>query len=127
MTYDVVVLTQEMPDTVAVLDGLGAVGDDLRLDLAGRDGLIRLCDVSGGTLLSIEAPVGIRAPGEAERLLGERAAGLEPPLWRVRMRAAEREGADDLARRFARDLVRRLGGMVWDGDEETGPVIHTAS
>ncbi|MFC5744042.1 hypothetical protein [Actinomadura rugatobispora] len=115
MTFDVIVLTQKMPDTVAVLDGLGAAGDELRVDLPDHDGVIQLCDDTGGTLLSVEAPILIQVPDEAERLLGERSAGLEPPLWRVEVRAAERDGADEIARRFAEALVQRLGGMVWDG------------
>ncbi|XVQ12479.1 hypothetical protein ACQP1W_07950 [Spirillospora sp. CA-255316] len=115
MTFDVIVLTREMPDTVALLDGLGAAGEELRVDLPDHAGVIQLCDDIGGTLLSVEAPILIQVPGEAERLLGERAAGLAPPLWWVEVRAAEREGADELARRFAGALVQRLGGLVWDG------------
>ena len=112
MASDVIVLTREMPNTVAVLDGLGAAGEELRVNLPGRAGVIQLCDDVGRVLLSVDAPVRIEAVEEAERLLGERAAELPPPLWRVRVRASGRDDADELARRFARALVRQLGGLV---------------
>lgn len=117
VTYDVVALIREPPDQRAVLDALGAVGEELLVDVLEHGGVIQLCDAEGGTLLSIEEPVLIQVRGEAERLLGPVAAGLDPPLWWVEARAAERDGARDRARVFAGALVAGLGGVVWDPEE----------
>ncbi|WP_344941293.1 hypothetical protein [Actinomadura miaoliensis] len=118
MTYDVIALTQQMPDVRTLLDGLSAAGDDLRLDVPEHGGVIQLFDDEGGPLLSVEAPVLVQVPGEAERLLGPSAAGLRPPLWWVEARAAERQGAPELARVFADALVNKLGGVVWVAEDQ---------
>lgn len=116
MTSDVVALLRNIPDAEAVVSGLAAAGPRLRVRQAANGAVLQLCDDGGRALVSIEVPVRVQVPGEVERLLGpEVAEHLTPPVWWVEARARADQG--DLARAFAEELVRRLGGAVWPREE----------
>lgn len=116
MTHDVIALVQQAPDVRAVVAGMVRAGEQLRVRGAGHGALIQLCDEDGRPLLSIEAPQRIGVAGEVERLLGaEYAKRVTVPFWWVEARSSDSaEGAAGLGRRFADELVRRLGGTVWE-------------
>jgi hypothetical protein len=119
MTYDVVAVVATMPDVRAILAGMAAAGEDLLVGETADGGIIELFDESGNPIVSIEVPVLIQVAGEVERLLGVREARV--PIWWVEARATARDGADVVARAFADELVRRLGGTVWTSDAVEGP------
>jgi hypothetical protein len=117
MTSDVVALLQNMPDTKAIVAGLVAAGPELGVRQVADGAVVQLCDRKGRPLVSIEVPVLVQVPGEVERLLGrETADRVTPPVWWVEARARNGEGR--LARAFADEMVRRLGGVVWPVREE---------
>jgi hypothetical protein len=122
VTHDVVALVRKTPDVRALVDSMADTDENLRVRGAAHGAIVQLCDEEGRTLVSIEAPQLVKVDGEVERLLGAAAAAKAPaPIWWVEARAA---GADErsaaLGRRFAEELVRRLGGTVWTGwDGET--------
>jgi hypothetical protein len=117
VTYDVVALVRNAPEVRTMVDSMAETDDSLRVRGTGEGAVIQLCDEEGRALVSIEAPLHVRAEGEVERLLGaEVAAKVPTPVWWVEARAAtadERSAA--FARTFAEGLVRRLGGTVWTG------------
>ncbi|GAB2834507.1 hypothetical protein GCM10027176_43590 [Actinoallomurus bryophytorum] len=119
MTHDVVALVRNAPDVRTMVDSMAETDEHLRVRGTGEGAIIQLCNEEGQALVSIEAPQFVRVDGEVERLLGaEVAAKVPTPVWWVEARAAladERSAA--LARRFADELVRRLGGTVWTGWE----------
>ena len=114
MSCDIVVLARNEPDIRTVVDGMLAFGEQLRTrELEG--GVTHLYDSEGRLLVSIEVPVRINVPGEVERMLGSGPVGL--PVWWVDVRAAaDAPDAARVARRFADDLTRGKGGMVWSGE-----------
>ncbi|MEV6382565.1 DUF6177 family protein [Streptomyces sp. NPDC051773] len=114
MTKDVIALTPKMPDTRSLLAGLLAGGPDLRLAPTGDGGVLQLSTRVGGPLVSVEAPLLIHIPGEAERLLGSDVPEPLPPYWwtEVRASAAEPE-AESLAGSVCGRLTTLLGGTVW--------------
>jgi hypothetical protein len=114
VTYDVVAVVPTMPDVRAILAGMIAAGEDLLVDETAEGGIIRLSDDAGNPIVSIEVPLLIQVAGEVERLLGIREDTV--PVWWVEARATARDGADGIARDFAAELVRRLGGSVWTSD-----------
>jgi hypothetical protein len=117
MTCDLVALVRNRPDVRTVIDGMLAFGQRFRpRELEG--GVTRLYDPSGRLIVSIEVPVLVNVPGEVERMLGPELAGrYSTPIWWVDVRAgAGVPDADRVARRFADDLVRWQGGLVWDGE-----------
>lgn len=118
MTYDVVAVVGAMPDVRAILAGMVAAGEDLLVDETADGGIIQLSDEEGNPIVSIEVPVLIQVAGEVERLLGVREDRV--PIWWVEARATARDGADGIARSFADELVRRLGGTVWTSDAVEG-------
>lgn len=114
MTRDVVALLAAAPDVHDVAAALLAAGERFHIRSAAAGAVVQLCDDRGRPLVSIEVPVLVRVPGEVERLLGDRVAGVPPPLWWVETRAPSgREGAERLARRFAETLAARCRGVVW--------------
>jgi hypothetical protein len=119
VTHDVVALVRNAPDVRTLVDSMAETDESLRVRGTGEGAIIQLCNEEGQALVSIEAPQFVRVDGEVERLLGaEVAAKVPTPVWWVEVRAAladERSAA--LARRFADELVRRLGGTVWTGWE----------
>lgn len=109
MSHDLVALLHERPDTAAVLDGMTAAGE--RLEVRPHAGAVHVYDPDGRLLVSIETPIYVQVPGEAERLLG---VPVDVPTWWLGIRAAaEPPEAERVARAFCADLVRRQGGMVW--------------
>ncbi|MEV4433424.1 DUF6177 family protein [Streptomyces sp. NPDC049555] len=118
MTKDVIALTRRMPDAMSVIAGLLAGGPDVHVETAGDGAVIQLCDAEGRPLVSIEAPVMIQVPDEADRLLGP---GTEPPgeepQWWMEARATTGvPEAEQLAGAFAARLTMLLGGRVWPPD-----------
>jgi hypothetical protein len=114
MSCDIIVLARNEPDVPTVVDGMLAFGEQLRIrELDG--GATHLYDSEDRLLVSIEAPVLVNVPGEVERMLGAGPIGL--PVWWVDVRAAaDPPDAERVARRFADDLSRWKGGVVWTGE-----------
>jgi hypothetical protein len=114
MSCDIVVLARNEPDVPTVVDGMLAFGEQVRArELDG--GVTHLYDSEDRLLVSIEAPVLVNVPGEVERMLGSGPIGL--PVWWVDVRAAaDPPDAERVARRFADDLSRWKGGVVWTGE-----------
>ncbi|MFF6782793.1 DUF6177 family protein [Streptomyces sp. NPDC012510] len=114
MTKDVIALTPKMPDTRTLLAGLFAGGPDLGLTPTGDGGILQLCTRVGRPLVSIEAPLLIHIPGEAERLLGSDVSAPPPPYWWTEARASTAvPEAEPLADSVCGRLTTLLGGTVW--------------
>jgi hypothetical protein len=115
MTYDVIALTRQTPDPRAIVAGLRAAGDELRVRETADGAVIQLCDEQGEPLVSLETPVLVQVPGEVDRLLGQGYGDrLGLPVWWIEARAPSgRPEAEALARRFAAEVARRLDGLVW--------------
>ena len=115
MTYDVVTLTEELPDVRGMVSALDRAGPDLRIWGADRGGAVRLRDGDGRHVVTVEAPRGIATPWEVTRLLGEEAAeGLTSNTWWVDVRAPSGDQkAATAAHRLAESLVERHGGTAW--------------
>lgn len=104
MSRDLVTLTPQRPD-------LEAAAAELRLTAGARDGAVQIYDGSGRLLVSAAAPIHVRVPGEAERLLG---TPVDVPVWWVELRAAgDLPEAERQARGLAELVTRRYGGSVW--------------
>ncbi|WP_304452818.1 DUF6177 family protein [Nocardiopsis sp. YSL2] len=115
MTYDVVALTEELPDVRGVVAALVQAGPDLGIWGADRGGAVRLRDGEGRHVVTVEAPRGIATPWEVVRLLGEDAAeGLTANTWWVDVRSPSgNPEAAQAAHRLAESLVKRHGGTAW--------------
>ncbi|MFF7411043.1 DUF6177 family protein [Streptomyces lydicus] len=112
MTKDVVALTRRMPDPWTMLAGLLSGGPDNLVDTAGEGAVVRLCDDEGRPLVSVEAPLLVQVPGEAERLLGATPPPL--PYWWTEARATTGvEHAEQLAGTFAARLAALADGTAW--------------
>ncbi|MFJ6738438.1 DUF6177 family protein [Streptomyces sp. NPDC091279] len=112
MTKDVIALTPRMPDPWSVLVGLLSGGPDKLVDAAGEGAVVQLCDQEGRPLVSIEAPLLVQVPGEAERLLGSAAPPV--PFWWTEARATTGVAeAERLADTFAARLAALAGGTAW--------------
>ncbi|MEL3948077.1 MULTISPECIES: DUF6177 family protein [Streptomyces] len=126
MTKDVIALTPEMPDPMALLAGLHAGGPELGLTTAADDAVIQLCTPAGRPLVSVEAPVIVHTPGEAERLLGAQATFPDVPFWWTEARASTAvPEAESLAGSFCGRLTLLLGGTTWPADAATVQVVRT--
>ncbi|WP_157433250.1 hypothetical protein [Actinomadura rifamycini] len=103
----------------AVVAGMVAADEGLRVRAVHGGGALQLCDEDGRVVVTVETPVLVRVRSELVRVLGPEVAGVDVPVWWVEARGAEkRDGSEVLALRFAGELVRRLGGVVWTGDPE---------
>ncbi|MFB7596734.1 DUF6177 family protein [Streptomyces sp. NPDC056160] len=127
MTKDVIALTDRMPDAWSVLAGLLAGGPDLHVRSAAEGAVIQLCDAEGRPLVSIEAPLLLHVPGEAQRLLGATGGDGERRWWTEARASTAVPGAEQLAGAFAARLATLLGGTVWPpdapgADDATHPV-----
>ncbi|MEW1925612.1 DUF6177 family protein [Streptomyces sp. NPDC088360] len=121
MTKDVIALTPKMPDINTLLAGLFAGGPDLGIDSLAEGAVVQLCAPNGRPLVSVEAPLLIQVPGEAQRLLGAEVASPDGPFWWTEARASTAvEEGERLAGSFAGRLAAILGGTVWPPD-----VAHT--
>ncbi|MFI0781102.1 DUF6177 family protein [Streptomyces sp. NPDC021212] len=114
MTKDVIALTKQLPDPRTVAAALLSGGPDLRLQALGEGAVVQLADDEGRPLVSIESPMLLAVPYEAQRLLGVRADQLGESVWWTEVRAT---AATDQARRLASvaagRLVALLGGVLW--------------
>ncbi|MEU8437427.1 DUF6177 family protein [Streptomyces sp. NPDC029216] len=121
MTKDVIALTPKMPDAAALLVALAAGGAELDAAPAGDGAVVQLLGAGGRPLVSVEAPVLVQVPGEAERLLGTPAA---TPVWWTETRASTAvPEAAELAGAVAGRLAEVLGGAVWpEGSGRLTPV-----
>jgi hypothetical protein len=128
MSRDVIALVTMMPDAPALLAGMAAAGEGLLVHTHAGGAVVRLTDDGGHPLLTIEAPVLVAVPGEVARLLDDKAAEQVPtPAWWIEARAAGTPpDAVDLAYRFADEVVRRLGGVVWPPNRDNGEVHRHA-
>lgn len=121
MTKDVIALTPTMPDINTLLAGLFAGGPGLGINSLAEGAVVQLCAPNGRPLVSVEAPLLIQVPGEAQRLLGAEAAAPDGPYWWTEARASTAvEEGERLAGSFAGRLAAVLGGTVWPPD-----VAHT--
>jgi hypothetical protein len=119
MSRDVVALVEAEPDVVAVVAGMVAAGGELGVRGEAGGGVLRLCDADGRVVVTVETPVLVEVAGELGRVLGPEVDGVEVPVWWVEARGDEfRDGSEAVALRFAAELVRRLGGVVWTADPE---------
>ena len=62
-------------------------------------------------------------------MLGTSVGTVETPAWWVEIRATARDGAREIAEKYAQTLINRLGGKVWTSagvqtaeDSPDGPV-----
>ncbi|MCX5385661.1 DUF6177 family protein [Streptomyces sp. NBC_00083] len=128
MTKDVIALTPKMPDTWALLAGLYAGGPGLTVDTGNDGAVVQLCTADGRPLVSLEAPLLMQVPGEAERLLGGDVAPPELPYWWTEARAST---AAPEAERLAGSVVGRLttllGGAAWPPGAATTDVVPVAA
>jgi hypothetical protein len=116
MTYDLVALVDGRPSSDDLLAGLAAAGEELGVRAVSGGAVVQLCDDDDQPLVSIELPLLIQVPGEVERMLGEAVGSVDTPAWWVEIRATTQDGARELAERYARTLIDRLGGKVWTSD-----------
>ncbi|MFF0459836.1 DUF6177 family protein [Streptomyces mexicanus] len=116
MTKDVIALTERMPDAWSVLAGLLAGGPDLHVRSAAEGAVVQLCDAEGRPLVSIEAPLQLHVPGEAQRLLGATGVDGRQQWWTEARASTAVPGAERLAGAFAARLATLLGGTVWPPD-----------
>ncbi|MFF1353333.1 DUF6177 family protein [Streptomyces sp. NPDC058297] len=126
MTKDVIALTANMPDTKSLLTALYAGGPHLTLAATDNGAVLQLCTPDGRPLVSVEAPLLIHTPGEAERLLGPHTNVPELPFWWTEARAATAvPEAEDLAGSICGRLTTLLGGTVWPPEAATTRTITT--
>ncbi|MEU9468492.1 DUF6177 family protein [Streptomyces avermitilis] len=122
MTKDVIALTPKMPDIRTLLAGLYAGGPGLGVDSVAEGAVVQLCAADGRPLVSVEAPILVQVPGEAERLLG--AGSASAPVWWTEARATTAVAeAGALAGSFAGRLVAVLGGVVWPPEAAATDVV----
>lgn len=125
MTKDVIALTPAMPHVWALVAGLYAGGPDLDVSAAADGAVLQLNGPGGRPLVSVESPVLVQVPGEAERLLGTSA---EAPYWWTEARASTAvEEAERLAGAVCGRLNALLGGTTWPAEAAaTEPVDVSA-
>ncbi|MEU9102373.1 DUF6177 family protein [Streptomyces sp. NPDC048361] len=127
MTKDVIALTPKMPDTWALLAGLYAGGPGLTVDTGDDGAVVQLCAPDGRPLVSLEAPLLMQVPGEAERLLGVGITPPELPFWWTEARASTAAPeAERLAGSVAGRLTTLLGGAAWPPGAATTDVVPVA-
>ncbi|MEV4744640.1 DUF6177 family protein [Streptomyces sp. NPDC049555] len=125
---DVIALTPKMPDSWAVVAGLYAGGPDVEASGVHDGAVVQLRAGDGRPLVSVEAPLLVHVPGEAERLLGEGAGAPAVPYWWTEVRAsAALPEAVPLAGSVAGRLTALLGGSVWPADAASLDVVPVPS
>ncbi|WP_234361190.1 DUF6177 family protein, partial [Streptomyces europaeiscabiei] len=111
MTKDVIALTPKMPDVWTLMTSLYAGGSDLDLSAAADGAVVQLHGPGGRPLVSVEVPVLVQVPGEAERLLGQ---AVQAPFWWTEARASTAvPEAERLAGVVCGRLNALLGGSTW--------------
>ncbi|MGW2317381.1 DUF6177 family protein [Streptomyces sp. NPDC001680] len=127
MTTDIIALTEKMPDPATLLAALHAGGPDLTLTATQDGAVIQLCTAAGRPLVSIESPLLIHVPGEAERLLGPDITPPQPPYWWTEARASNAiPEAEPLAGSVCGRLTMLLGGTTWPREAGSTAVVETA-
>lgn len=124
MTKDVIALTPKMPDINTLLAGLFAGGPDLGINPLAEGAVVQLCAPGGRPLVSVEAPLLVQVPGEAQRLLGAEVAAPKEPFWWTEVRASTAiEEGERLAGSFAGRLTAVLDGTVWPSEAAHTDVV----
>lgn len=115
MTYNVVALTEELPQARTMIRALKSAHPDLTIRGASRAAIVRLRDEEGHPFVSVEAPQLVEAPADVARILGvEAAERMTGNTWWVDVRApADNPRAAEAAHRLAEKLVEHHGGDVW--------------
>ncbi|MEU6391749.1 DUF6177 family protein [Streptomyces sp. NPDC046939] len=127
MTQDFIALTPKMPDTAALVAALHAGGPDLHLSTTHDDAVIQLSTASGRPLVSVEAPVLVHTPGEAQRLLGPDITPPQIPYWWTEIRASTAvPEAEPLAASVCGRLILLLGGATWPRDTTSTALVEPA-
>ncbi|MER5254505.1 DUF6177 family protein [Streptomyces sp. NPDC002855] len=128
MTKDVIALTPKMPDINTLLAGLFAGGPDLGVNSLAEGAVVQLCAPNGRPLVSVEAPLLIQVPGEAQRLLGAEVTTPDGSYWWTEARASTAvEEGERLAGSFAGRLAAVLGGTVWPPETAHTDVVPLTS
>lgn len=128
MTKDVIALTPKMPDTWTVMAGLGAAGPDAEVITTANDAVIQLCGPGGRPMVSVEAPILVQVPGEAQRLLGDQVPTADGPFWWTEARATTAATeAEQLAGSVCGRLTLLLGGTTWPPGAATTGVVTPAT
>ncbi|MGI5473322.1 DUF6177 family protein [Streptomyces sp. CA-132043] len=128
MTRDVIALTPQLPDARTLAAALLSGGPDLRLQTLGEGAVVQLADEEGHPLVSVETPMLLAVPHEAQRLLGVPADRLGESVWWTEVRATVgTEQAQRLAAVAAGRLVAVSGGVLWppQAAEEGIGVVNT--
>ncbi|KUN00763.1 hypothetical protein AQI95_34030 [Streptomyces yokosukanensis] len=126
MTNDIIALTEKMPDPTTLLAALHAGGPDLSLTATDDGAVIQLCTAAGRPLVSVESPILIHVPGEAERLLGPDVTPPQPPYWWTETRASNAiPEAEPLAGSVCGRLAMLLGGTTWPRKAGGTTVVET--
>ncbi|MEV5988082.1 DUF6177 family protein [Streptomyces sp. NPDC052051] len=126
MTQDLIALTPTAPDTSTLLAALYAGGPGLTLTTTHDSAVVHLCTAAGRPLVSVEAPLLVHTPGEAERLLGAQVAAPKPPFWWTEVRASSAvPEAEPLAASVCGRLTMLLGGTVWPHGSGSTGIVET--
>ncbi|MFF9330340.1 DUF6177 family protein [Streptomyces sp. NPDC014776] len=127
MTKDVIALTERMPDAPTLLAALHAGGPDLHLTATDDGAVVHLCTPAGRPLVSVESPLLVHVPGEAERLLGPDVTPPQLPYWWTEARASTAiPTAEPLAGSVCGRLAMLLGGTTWPREAAGTAVVETA-
>ncbi|UUU33806.1 DUF6177 family protein [Streptomyces sp. CA-210063] len=125
MTKDVIALTPKMPNVWALMASLYAGGSDLDLSAAADGAVVQLHGPGGRPLVSVESPVLVQVPGEAERLLGQ---SVEAPFWWTEARASTAvPEAEKLAGVVCGRLNALLGGSTWPPEAASTKVVDVSA
>ncbi|WP_200307777.1 DUF6177 family protein [Streptomyces adelaidensis] len=125
MTKDVIALTPKMPNVWALMASLYAGGADLDLSAAAEGAVVQLHGPGGRPLVSVESPVLVQVPGEAERLLGQSARA---PFWWTEARASTAvPEAEQLAGVVCGRLNALLGGTTWPPEAAGTKVVDVSA
>jgi hypothetical protein len=117
VTYNVVALTEELPQARSMIRAFKSAHPDLTIRGASRAAVVRLRDEEGRPFVAVETPQIVEAPADVARILGiEVAERITHNTWWVDIRAAaDNPRAAEAAHRFAETLVEYHGGFVWPG------------
>ncbi|MEU1311155.1 DUF6177 family protein [Streptomyces cinnamoneus] len=125
---DVIALTPKMPDAWAVVAGLYAGGPDVEAAGVNDGAVVQLRAADGRPLVSLEAPLLVHVPGEAERLLGNGVGAPPVPYWWTEVRASTAlPEAVPLAGSVAGRLTTLLGGAVWPAEAASVDVVEIST
>ncbi|MPZ64127.1 MAG: hypothetical protein GEU83_00900 [Pseudonocardiaceae bacterium] len=113
MTFDMVALCREQPDTTVVIAAMQAAGPKLKVNTIEEAQLIELYHPDGRLMLTTEGARLVQVPGEPRRLLGI-TDEVPTPVWWVESRSPGADpDAEAVAREFTRALAAQTEGMSW--------------